>query len=171
MPSGRWSFDIRLATAADAPQLLELSREAIRRSAADHYSRPQLEAWASRRSLEQHRRLIAETATFVAVEGAGVAGFVSVALEATDELVPGEVDQLFVHPDYGGRGIARALLQAAESAVGEAAISELTTHASWRAVPVFERLGYAQTTVEKVQLGDQALTRANMRKRLTDPPA
>ena len=50
--------------------------------------------------------------------------------------------------------------------VPQAGPLELITHASWRAVPVFQRLGFRQVEVETVHVGDQVLTRALMRKRL-----
>jgi putative acetyltransferase len=113
--------------------------------------------------------MIEETHAVVAVDGAVVAGFASVALEARGGLQRGEVDQLFVHPDSGGRGAARLLLTAVEDAARAAGIPELVTHASWRAAPVFHRLGYRQVQTETVRVDDQELTRALMRKLL--PPA
>jgi putative acetyltransferase len=165
---GRPSVAIRAATAQDAPILLQLSLDSIRGSAAEHYAQPQLHAWAGRRSLQQHRQMIDSTATYVAADGDRIAGFVSVALTEMPGLDPGEVDQLFVHPDYGGRGVGRLLLTTVEAAARGAGLPTLTAHASWRAVPVFERLGYTRTAVETVRLGDEALTRVHMYKLLRD---
>ncbi len=155
---------IRRAVPGDAAALYELSLRAIRRSASEHYTGPQLEAGAARRSVAGHRRLVEETQTFVAVRDGVVAGFASLA-----EL-PGEaealVDQLFVDPAAGGRGVARLLLTAVDDAARAAGVGRLVTHASWRAVPVFERLGYRQIEVETVHVGGQTLTRALMHRDL-----
>ncbi len=148
----------------DAAELHALSGEAILRSAAEHYTEQQLRAWAGRRSVQGHVRMIEWTAAFVATDQDRTMGFATVALTGEHGLVAGEVDQLFVRPDSGGRGVARALLSTVERAARDAGVTELVTHASWRAVPVFQRYGFVPTEVETVSIGDQELTRALMRK-------
>jgi putative acetyltransferase len=158
---------VRIADLADADALQALSTASIRQLAAAHYSGPQVAAWAATRSVARHRQMIRETTVLVAVDASGaVAGFASIALTPTRHLQRGEVDQLFVSPEHGGRGVARRLLGAVEQAATGAGITDLLTHASWRAAPVFERLGFQQVEVETVHVGDQVLTRALMRKRL-----
>lgn len=139
---------------------------AITRSAAGYYSPEQLQAWADRRTPEQHARIIASTATFVAEAGLTVAGFANVALDGIGTLQHGEVDQLFVTPDHGGRGVARLLLHAVERAAREHGLARLITHVSWRAVPVFERSGYQRLKTELVTLENEQLTRVLMDKTL-----
>jgi putative acetyltransferase len=158
---------VRPAAIADAGALQALSAASIRQVAASHYSGPQLEAWAASRSVTAHEQMIRETTVLVAVDAENaVAGFASIALTPTGKLKRGEVDQLFVGPEHGGRGVARRLLEAIEAAATEAGVAELITHASWRAAPVFERLGFRQVEIETVHVGDQVLTRALMRKHL-----
>ncbi len=97
----------------------------------------------------------------------GVAvGFCSVALEPVAGLQAGEVDQLFVDPDHGGRGVARLLLTSVADQARAAGLLRLTTHASWRAVPAFERLGYQRVEVETVDLDGVPLTRVQMTTQL-----
>jgi putative acetyltransferase len=151
------NLTIRAAVPGDADALYRLSMAAIR-SVTDYYTAAQLDAWAGRRSVEEHRRMIEDHTTFVAHDTT-VAGFVS--------LAGGVVDQLFVDPDHMGRGAARLLLTAVDKVAREAGLTELITHASWRAAPVFAHLGYIQTEIETVALDDQVLTRARMRKSLT----
>ena len=155
---------MRAACEDDADGLYRLGLAAIEHSAAGHYDERQRAAWAGRRTAEGHVRMIRESTTFVAVVGGEPAGFASVALRAVAGLQAGEVDQLFVDPRYGGRGVARALLDAAAEAAAAAGLTELVTHASWRAVPVFEALGYRRVEVETVELDGVALTRALMRR-------
>jgi putative acetyltransferase len=157
---------LRVATIADVEDLVRVSRAAIEVSAAEHYAVEQRAAWADRRTTEFHHTLLSETCTVVAVVGGVIAGFVSVALDATPRLVRGEVDQLFVDPAFGGRGIARTLLVDIDRVATEAGLDELTTHASWRAVPVFERAGYVRGVTEEASIGEVVLTRAAMRRRL-----
>ncbi len=158
------SVVVRPAAPADAVVLAELSRAAIR--AAEVYTPAQRVAWASRRSVARHLRCIEVTRVLVGSVDGVVAGFASVALSPVDELVAGEVDQLFVDPTSGGRGVARALLSAVESTARSSGLASLVTHASWRAVPVFERAGFRQVEVESVTLDGEVLTRALMRKSL-----
>lgn len=160
------SVTVRPAVVGDSAELYALSEEAILRSAAGHYTDQQLRAWAGRRSLQGHVRMIERTAAFVATEQDRIVGFATVALDDEHGLVPGEVDQLFVRPDAGGRGIARLLLSAVERTALAAGLRELVTHASWRALPVFQRYGFEPVEVETVAIGDQKLTRALMRKPL-----
>lgn len=153
---------LRPAVPADAPVLHAVSLEAIRVSAAGHYSAEQLAAWAGRRTLAGHERMIERTVTLVALVGGAPAGFVSLALHDVGPLVAGELDQLFVHPDHGGRGLATALLSHVDRLASETGIDRLVTHASWRAVPVFERHGWSREEVETVTVAGQVLTRCRM---------
>jgi putative acetyltransferase len=161
-----FSIVVRPATAGDSAAMHEVSQRAILRSAAADYTSEQLQAWARRRTVEAHRRMVHDTAAFVATLSGTVVGFATVALTACGALVPGEVDQLFVDPEAGGRGVARDLLGRVEHEAIDVGLTELVTHASWRAVPVFERFGFVQVEVESVQVDDQVLTRALMRKPL-----
>ncbi len=158
------SVVVRPAVSGDAARLAELSRAAI--GAADVYTPAQRAAWASRRSVAAHQRYIEVTRVLVALVHDDVAGFASVALSPVDGLVAGEVDQLFVDPASGGRGVARALLAEVDSLARAAGLASLVTHASWRAVPVFERSGWRQEEVESVTLDGEVLTRARMSKPL-----
>ena len=57
----------------------------------------------------------------------------------------GDIQTVFVDPDHRGKGIGSALVQAAsEHALGLGAI-RVTVHSGRRAVPVYERLGFAST--------------------------
>ena len=158
---------MRPAVAGDAAEMHALSAAAILESAAEHYSEQQLQAWVGRRSVQGHERMIERTAAFVALDEDRIAGFATVALDGAHGLTPGEVDQLFVRPESGGRGVARLLLSEVERVARDAGLTELVTHASWRAVPVFQRHGFVPIAVETVSVGDQELTRARMRKSLT----
>ncbi|SFT68131.1 putative acetyltransferase [Geodermatophilus amargosae] len=158
------SLVLRPAVVADAPALAALSRAAIEVSAAGHYGDAQRRAWAARRTVEAHRRYVEVTAVVVAEVDGAVAGFASLALRPVDGLVPGEVDQLFVHPSAGGRGVARALLATVEERARGAGLTALVTHASWRAAPVFERAGFRQVEVESVTVDGEVLPRVRMER-------
>ncbi len=157
---------VRAARPEDAAELARVSRAAIEESAAEHYTPAQRAVWARRRTEEAHARYVEVTVVLVAEVDGAVAGFASVAVEPVDGLVPGEVDQLFVAPWAGGRGVARALLAGVEDVARAAGLPALVTHASWRAAPVFARYGYRQVAVETVPVDGEELTRARMVKDL-----
>lgn len=163
-----YDFHPRRALLRDAPALATLSRAAITVSAATHYTTSQLAAWARRRTVTAHERMITETHVIVAETDTGIAGFASVALHPIGSLVAGEVDQLFVHPTYTGHGVAGLLLEAIETRAREAGLDRLVTHASLRAAAIFARAGYQTEYEETVRLDDEVLARFLMRKRLRD---
>jgi putative acetyltransferase len=163
---------VRRAVLGDARAMCVLSVAAITELGIPHYTDGQLAAWAARRTTASHESMVRHTAVFVAVAGGSrtdrgpLRGFASVALSPLAGLVAGEVDQLFVAPAAAGRGIARLLLAAVEEAALAARLGELVTHASWRAVPVFESCGFHRVADEAVDVDGQVLTRSLMRKRL-----
>ena len=148
---------------ADAERLLEVSLDAIRTSASAEYTPAQQEAWCARRTLDGHRRMIDEATVLVAVVGEEVVGFASLVLAMH------ELDQLYVSPRAGGRGVARALLAAAHAAAAEAGLTQLDARASDRAVGVFEAAGYARLEREVVELDGERLGRFHVRRPLQEP--
>lgn len=111
---------------------------AITRTAIADYESDQVAAWAGAEdvdlSLWDARRVVAHT--FVAAVDGKIAGFV-------DVLDDGLLDMLFVHPDFGRRGIARLLVAAAKWEAKSAGLAALRTYASRTARPVFEKLGFS----------------------------
>ncbi len=120
----------------------------VRTSIAD-YEPAQIEAWAGPRTIELEnwdaRRVAAHT--FVAVlgdsgsadegrPGGQVVGF-------ADFLDDGLLDMLFVHPEFGGRGVARRLIEAVKNGARSVGLATLHTRASRTARPACERLGFS----------------------------
>jgi putative acetyltransferase len=142
----------------DLDGLLEVFIRAIRETASRHYTTAQVEAWAQTdRGVWERRR--AEKPTWVAEVDGEVAGF-------TDLEPDGHVDMLYVHPNYGGRGVARRLLQTVEAHARTAGINQLYTEASLAARPVFDRQGFEVVEQETVRRNGQDFVRFKMRKHL-----
>jgi putative acetyltransferase len=120
----------------DAQATWEAYFRAIRGTASKDYSPEQIAAWAPEQvdlaDWNEHR-LAAHT--FVATIGRRVVGF-------SDVMDDGLLDMLFVHPDAGGRGVARALVAAVISKARELGVSQIHTHASRTALPAFKRFGF-----------------------------
>jgi putative acetyltransferase len=124
------------ATVDDGRAIAALKASAIRVSAAGYYPPPALEAWASSVSVEAIERAVATTTAYVAMTDIGIVGYSSLRGE--------EVDQLYVRPDYGGRGVARLLYEHVEAAAVGRGIERLTATASLRSAPVFLRFGFEE---------------------------
>ena len=120
----------------DAEPTWQVFHAAVRVTAAADYTPEQLAAWSPDEvDLEAWGRRRAAAWTMVAVAGERVVGF----SDLTDD---GVLDMLFVHPDAGGRGVARMLVEAVLNEARRRGHTRVVTHASRTARPVFERLGF-----------------------------
>lgn len=121
---------------SDAAATAEVFQAAIRTTAASHYDQDQIDAWSGGRiDLNRWDMRRASAWTVVADVDGTVLGF--------SDLTPdGELDMLFVHPDAGGRGIARQLVMAVLAEARRRKVNTVTTHASRAARPAFERFGF-----------------------------
>lgn len=121
----------------DAAATYAAYRQAIVQTASSDYDRDQILAWAGPPEIDlarwDARRAAAHT--FVAVVDGQIAGFV-------DFLDDGLLDMLFVHPDHGLKGVARALVETVQHEARSAGLAQLHTYASRTARPAFERFGF-----------------------------
>ena len=122
----------------DARETHAVYRSAITRTAAADYPPDQIAAWAGPEEIDldrwDARRVAAHT--FVAVTPGHLAGF-------ADFLDDGLLDMLFVHPAFGGHGIARLLVTTVQREARLAGLSQLRTRAGRTARPAFERFGFS----------------------------
>ena len=125
---------IRKATVADLGAMQQLYCDTIRTVNAHDYTPEQIETWVSGVSGIPAR--FGEQECFVAEIDEQLVGFSS--------LYPnGYLDFMYVHKDFQGRGIAKALLKTVEELARELSISEVTSDVSITARPFFTRHGYA----------------------------
>ena len=127
---------VRRATVDDGRAIAVLKASAIRVSAAGYYPASALEAWASSVRVEAIERAVATTTAYLAVTDHGIVGYCN--------LMGDEVDQLYVRPDHGGRGVARLLYEHVEAAAVDRGIERLPATASLRSAPVFLRFGFEE---------------------------
>lgn len=131
---------------------------AIRETASKDYTSGQIDAWArADRDGWSVRR--ADRPTWVADIGGVVAGF-------SDLEVDGHIDMMFVHPDFGGRGVATALIEAVEAHARASGLTGLFSEVSITARPFFERIGFVVMERETVHRHGQSLDRFRMAKTL-----
>lgn len=132
----------------DAAATAEAFQEAIRVTAAKHYSPAQVDAWAGGViDLVAWSARRAAAWTVVAEADGDVVGF-------SDLTSDGELDMLFVHPVAAGRGFARLLVEAVLGEARQRGLRTVGTRASRAARPAFERLGFvvdAENTENRVR--------------------
>jgi len=148
-------MELRKYRTADCPELAELFYDTIHSVNRVDYTEEQVNAWADGQiDLESWNASLGEHYSLVAVERDVIVGFGD--MDAT-----GYLDRLYVHKDFQGRGIASAICDALEQAVGAA---EFTTHASITARPFFEKRGYRVIRERQVERHGVLLTNFIMKR-------
>lgn len=146
----------------DAPALLALFRDTIRRVNCRDYSPEQIAAWASDDidTVAWYGRFAGRFVP-VAEEGGRPVGFAEL---GTD----GHIDRVFVSADHQGRGIGRALLAAVVAEARRAGAPRLFTEASITARPFFESQGFTVLAPQVVTCRGVELVNYRMERRLAE---
>ena len=148
---------------ADAKRCAEIFRLSIEELAADDYDEAQREAWASRADDEAaFGAKLAGALTLIATIDGAIAGFAS--------LKGGEIDMLFVDPEFARQGAGRTLVEALSKLAQARGAQRLTAEASDVARPLFERLGFVAQKRNLIGVGDQWLANTTMTKSLQPEP-
>ena len=129
----------------DAPALLALFRDTIRRVNARDYSPDQIRAWASDEidDIVWASRFEGRF-TVVAEEADRPVGFAE--LESN-----GHIDRVYVSADHQGQGIGRELLRAIIAEAQRLGMHRLFVEASITARPFFEAQGFTVITPQTVE--------------------
>lgn len=127
---------LRSATVDDAGAMERIAIAAI---AASGYSPDQVEAWTSGFSEEVLRDVYASAFVIVMEMQGVVAGFAT--LVDSGETA-GEMDLLYVSPDFKKRGVGKLLVRAIEDRVRQQGMTALWVDASEPAAHRLEQLGY-----------------------------
>ncbi|WP_435009441.1 GNAT family N-acetyltransferase [Tundrisphaera lichenicola] len=129
-------ISIRSFRPDDAPKLLQLFRDTIRRVNSRDYTPEQIDAWASDEiDLQAWSDRFEGRFVAVAESDGRLVGFGE--LEAD-----GHIDRFFVSADHQRIGVGRSLLDAIVSEAGRLDIARLSTEASITARPFFEDQGF-----------------------------
>lgn len=137
----------------DWQRLDVLFRASVKYGSRNHYTPAQLDAWVRRMTLERWSELLTGNLFFFlaeTVDTGEAAGFFSVSSQ-------GYVHSLFVHPRYGGQGLGRQMLAAAERIAVAGGAREMTAEASLTARALFESCGYSVRRKQDVVLDGQVL--------------
>jgi putative acetyltransferase len=158
------TIDIRPYRAADAAELVQLFRSAVRAIPRSDYSQAQLAAWAPDEiDVARFAQRCAAKSTWIADCGGNIAGF-------SDLEGDGHVDMLYVHPAFQRRGVARALLSHIEGVARERGLARLYTEASITARPAFEARGFVVLAAQIVARRGEDFTNYRMEKPLSASP-
>lgn len=145
---------IRRYKPTDCKALAELFYNTVHTVNAKDYTKEQVDAWATGNvDLEKWNRSFEEHYSLVAVEDERIIGF-------GDIDKTGYLDRLYVHADYQGKGVATAICNQLEQAVG----GSIVTHASITARPFFEKRGYKVVKEQQVKRQGVSLTNTVMEK-------
>jgi len=149
----------------DAPALLALFRDTIRRVNSRDYSPAQIAAWASD-DIDTVRWFGRFAGRFVAVaeEAGRPVGFAE--LEAD-----GHLDRVYVSADHQRRGIGRLLLAAVVAEARRVGLARLFTEASVTARPFFENQGFVVLAPQVVTCRGVEFVNYRMERVLAGPSA
>lgn len=147
-------MELRPYRPTDCAALAELFYHTVHTVNARDYPPEQLNAWATGQvDLNQWQQSLQAHVTVVAEEQGTIVGF-------GDMDRTGYLDRLYVHAEHQGRGIATAICQRLEQAVG----GTIVTHASITARPFFEKRGYRVVKEQRVERHGVYLTNFVMEK-------
>lgn len=140
------SFSLRPFRPDDAPLLLDLFRDTVRRINRRDYSPDQIAAWASDDiDSTAWAARFAGRLVWIAQIDARIAGFA--------DLEPnGHLDRFFVSADHQRQGIGSALLVALLDTARQRGMARIHVDASITARPFFEAHGFVVTAPQRVTL-------------------
>lgn len=152
---------IRPFVPEDADLLKGVLTRAVLEGTAGYYTHAEQKAWLS--SVEAKKATwpvrLAEQITLVAELQDRVVGFMTLGYD-------GHLDFAYVLPDVMGLGVAETLHDRMLNEAQHLDVTELSTDASLRAQRFFIRMGWQVIRHRKVEIGDQILRNARMRKPL-----
>lgn len=152
--------ELREATPADGPAVLDVHREAIGGVDPGEYTEAQLDAWlAAQDDPDQYPFEDGTQYLAVAETDERIVGFAGLDLDR------GVVETLYVRPDAAGRGVGTALLDRVERVARDRGHEALLTGASRNAVGFYERRGYAAEGTVEVSMERETVEFVKMRKR------
>lgn len=165
MPANHSPVTLRPYRPEDAPALLRLFRDTIRRVNSRDYSPDQVAAWASDEIDAEAwaSRFEGRFAVVAEVDGI-IAGFVDLSAE-------GYLDRLFVSADHQGQGIATALMEAVIDEAQRLGVPKIEVQVSLTARPFFERRGFRVVERRCVEVRGSMLDCFAMERELPPPGA
>lgn len=145
----------------DIPEMQELFRSTVLNVNIRHYTKEEVEDWASCGDSVEHLKELLSHNHFIGAfdEASRMVGFSSMNKD-------GYLHSMFVHKDWQGKGVATQLLSEVEHIARQLGVAEITSEVSLTARPFFEKKGYEIVKMQKHRANKLELTNFIMRKLL-----
>ena len=145
----------------DIPEMQELFRSTVLNVNIRHYTKEEVEDWASCGDSVEHLKELLSHNHFIGAfdEASSMVGFSSMNKD-------GYLHSMFVHKDWQGKGVATQLLYEVERIARQLGVAEITSEVSLTARPFFEKKGYEIVKIQKYRANKLELTNFVMRKLL-----
>jgi len=127
---------LRPARLEDCPSIWRVFTRAVRELARSHYTVEELEAWAALRQPESFAAVIGKREFYVAEDAGAIVGYGQL------NTATGELEAVYVAPEWANRSLGRRLLEKLEEAAWAAGLKSLHLRASLNAVGFYEHFGY-----------------------------
>lgn len=152
---------VRRAARNDGEHIWRVHTAAIRETCSSRYTDEEINAWTSRLTPDSYDSVIRGKALYVAQSDDRIIGFGQL------NVVTGEVEAVYVLPDYTGKGIGSRLLDTLEEVARECGLKRLHLDSSLNAVGFYEHKGYViKGETHHVMLTDVSLPCMRMEKAL-----
>jgi predicted N-acetyltransferase YhbS len=135
------TLNVRLATPADAPSLVELQRSSITALVGVHYSARQVEAFIAHAAASV-RGVLATVRMWVATDGGRIVASAAWRSKSVEGASAAELRSVFVHADWKRRGLAARLVGRAEFEARQAGLFRVELLAMLGSEPFYRARGY-----------------------------
>lgn len=153
---------IRRATIEDIKSIWNVHIRAIQEVCKSHYSSKEIEDWSQVLKPARYNQPIKRGSFFVAVDDDLIVGFGNLNQDS------GEIEAVYVAPEYVGRGVGREILQVLESAARDLGLTILRLSSSLNAVHFYENAGYGQQRQKRYLLPGEMVACLPMVKELSE---
>ncbi|MFJ8088298.1 GNAT family N-acetyltransferase [Lysinibacillus sp. NPDC095746] len=147
----------------DIEEIVSLFYETVHSVNLKDYSQTELDAWAPKEEkkskIDAWKISLGQNISFVAKINDKVVGF-------SDMTHSGYLDRLYIHKDYQGQGIAKALVDKLEDEAKKLNLFKIDTDASITAKHFFEHRGYNTICSQTVEREGVKLTNFKMIKKI-----
>lgn len=141
---------IRLAQDGDYAAIARLHRQTIRHINSKDYPEDAIQVWSARSNAQRFRGNADRCKRWVAIMDEKIIGF-------CDHGFNGELWGLYVHKDYGGRGIGSRLLQIAEKSLKKLGFKKITLQSTITAKDFYKKHDYKVLKKAFHPVGDKKL--------------
>jgi len=127
---------VRRATLRDRESIWNVHIRAIQEVCKSHYSQQEIEDWSEVLKPTRYNEPIKRGSFFVAVDENVIVGFGNLNQDS------GEIEAVYVAPEYVRQGVGREILQTLENVAREGGLTILRLSSSLNAVQFYENAGY-----------------------------